>query len=294
MASAFIFNGALAGFMGGPEGWIQSQQQADYASRVLAAVVFASAVDAAIVSVPVGKENPCARLVQSLCQGVWANRNTLSVTPADYTAIAAAIAAEYAATLPQLLAESSGGGTPTLEEVITEGNTTGPFGDILIGDGGRISDEVISSGLLLTTQDSFTDFVSAGIINLTAGSGGGDGSLGGSLSFNAGGHSGGGTVSGGAGIGIGGGGLTNAGGCTFNLGGGSVGNIDSGFFTIFSQAPSGTGIQGHFYMAGPGSFLGLESLASLPPTPGVAGFWVKSNVPQYRDLAGTDHPITFT
>src|SRR5260221_7318026 len=135
MASPFIFNAALAGAMGGPERWIESGVAGDYALQSAAAAAFAAAVDA-VVPAPVGNEVASARLLESICQGFWAERFPLSVFSADYSAAAAAIAAEYAEALLQLEAEASGGGGGV---AISAGTTLATSGTVIFSNSPTVS-----------------------------------------------------------------------------------------------------------------------------------------------------------
>lgn len=92
-----LFNAALCGASGGAqERWLLSTSAASYAQFAAAATAFATAVDAAI-AVQASVSGAQSQLLQSLCQGVLSTRLPQSVNASDYTAIAQAIAALYAA-----------------------------------------------------------------------------------------------------------------------------------------------------------------------------------------------------
>jgi hypothetical protein len=92
-----LFNAALCGASGGAqERWLLSTSAASYAQFAAAATAFATAVDAAI-AVQTSVSSAQSQLLQSLCQGVLSTRLPQSVNASDYTAIAQAIAALYAA-----------------------------------------------------------------------------------------------------------------------------------------------------------------------------------------------------
>jgi hypothetical protein len=109
MSSPYIYNGAFVGCMAGPQRWLESQDPFDYTAQAIEAALFATAVDAAIPAPLPGYEHTAALLVASLSQAFWSDR-----VPHDqgtYEDEAEAIAAEYAASLPDLRM-----GTPTVGE----------------------------------------------------------------------------------------------------------------------------------------------------------------------------------
>ena len=88
-----VYNAALASALTNG-GWITDPDQADYSSTVDRAVAFATEVD---LQIPLdGAMNQAkADLLQSICQGTMSTRSPTSIVPADYLAIATAIAALY-------------------------------------------------------------------------------------------------------------------------------------------------------------------------------------------------------
>ena len=88
-----IFNAAIAGFYGGLQAGRQSGDAS--AGTANAANAFAVEVDAAI-PVDGAMDAAKANLCQALCTGAIAGRYPRDTTAADYSAIAAAIAATYA------------------------------------------------------------------------------------------------------------------------------------------------------------------------------------------------------
>ena len=109
-----LFNAAIAGFMSGALGGrvITSSVASDYAVLKDAALVFADAVDLAIpndAQIPSGSDdNPSitfnawcrALLLEQICKSVRDGRYSQDTTPADYTTLAAAVAAAYNETVP--------------------------------------------------------------------------------------------------------------------------------------------------------------------------------------------------
>lgn len=90
-----LFNAAVAGIAGGcSERWITNTSPASYEGFRDAVEALANAVDTLIPPAG-GIGNDQARVMQSLCQGVMANRLITSTDPNDYADIAAAIVACY-------------------------------------------------------------------------------------------------------------------------------------------------------------------------------------------------------
>ena len=90
-----LYNAAVAGIAGGcSERWITNTSPASYEGFRNAVDALANAIDALIPAAG-GVGNDKARVMQSLCQGVMANRLITSSDPADYSDIAAAIVACY-------------------------------------------------------------------------------------------------------------------------------------------------------------------------------------------------------
>jgi hypothetical protein len=102
-----LYNAALSGITGGAQQarWITDQVSANYASFRAAVVAFATAVDAAIPVIVTGGSVAECQLLQSICEGVSAERLISSTISGDYINIAAAIAA--------LFTEQQGGLDPT-------------------------------------------------------------------------------------------------------------------------------------------------------------------------------------
>lgn len=93
-----LFNGALVGGSGGAqERWLIDQSAAHYAAFANAANTLATMVDSRIAALPGGGSIGQAQLMQSICQGVLANRYLSSLVPADYADISLAIAALFTA-----------------------------------------------------------------------------------------------------------------------------------------------------------------------------------------------------
>lgn len=90
-----LYNGAVAGISGGiQERWIVNSSSDSYNSVRQAIVALATAIDGLIPDVG-GVGNDKTRVMQSLCQGIMANRYITSVASSDYAAIAQAIVAYY-------------------------------------------------------------------------------------------------------------------------------------------------------------------------------------------------------
>jgi len=89
-----LFNAAIAGIGGAIEQrWITGSSPINYVRYQAALDAFATAVDAAI---PAGSPSTSdAELLQSICMGILANRDIVSVLTTDYNTIAVSIAALY-------------------------------------------------------------------------------------------------------------------------------------------------------------------------------------------------------
>ena len=92
-----LFTAVIAGATGGSinDRWITSASPSDYQGLVNAVVAIATAVDAAIPGINSGPSLSQILLLQSIVQGVFADRNPTDVISANYTAIANAIAALF-------------------------------------------------------------------------------------------------------------------------------------------------------------------------------------------------------
>ncbi len=93
-----LFNGALVGGCGGAqERWITNPNAASYSTFADANAALATMVDSQIAAVPGGATVAQSQLMQSICQGVMAQRYLSGLAPADYAAISQAIAGLYTA-----------------------------------------------------------------------------------------------------------------------------------------------------------------------------------------------------
>lgn len=106
--NAAIFNGALVGSAGGAqERWPVDQSAASYANFASAAQALATMVDSRVAALPGGGSDGQAQLMQSICQGVLANRYLTSLSPADYADLSLAIAAIFGAVNAKLQPSAS-------------------------------------------------------------------------------------------------------------------------------------------------------------------------------------------
>jgi len=92
-----LFTAVITGATGGSvnDRWITNANPNDYQNLVNAVVAIATAVDAAIPGINSGPSLSQILLLQSIVQGVFADRNPTSIIASNYTTIANAIAALF-------------------------------------------------------------------------------------------------------------------------------------------------------------------------------------------------------
>lgn len=103
-----LYNAAFSGALGGTlQRWITNTDAQSYTPMIAACIAFATAVDAAIPVIEGGASDASAASIQSICNGVTANRMLTSSNPVDYTELATAIAAAFTPINEDLLPPAS-------------------------------------------------------------------------------------------------------------------------------------------------------------------------------------------
>lgn len=120
-----LFDAVIAGATGGTsERWLTSAVSTNYTSAANAINAFATEVDSLIPTIGNGATQAQADLLQSLVQGVLADRYLTSITASSYLEIASAIAAAFQAMLLKVLPVPNQFETQTTWFIATTGDDT--------------------------------------------------------------------------------------------------------------------------------------------------------------------------
>lgn len=137
-----LYNAAIAGAMAAfTSRWITSLDGATYSRQVLVATAFASQIDSLIA--PAAYTNAAFRLMESMCNAFWTDRDPTDLNPTIYLNAAGALRAAFLQAAAQLTPEGTGSTTVDIQTFTAVGlnSWTKPLNALLttvlcVGGGG--------------------------------------------------------------------------------------------------------------------------------------------------------------